>query len=75
MLKRPNMTLIRCPVGFSEKISALFQLKKSQIDTEIGKNPKSFHFSNFLRIFCQISDRLRRLECFKGSTRNWLIVQ
>ena len=68
-LKTLNMVLIRLPVGFSEEIIAVFQMKKSQIDTENDKNPKIFHFSKFLRIFRRILDRLRGLECFKGSTR------
>ena len=69
-----NVALVRCPVGFSEKIIAVFQLiKKSQIDTENDKSPKNVHSSKFLRIFRQILDRLFRLESFKGSTRKgWL---
>ena len=31
-----------------------FKFKKSQIDTENDKNPKIFHFSKFLRIFCSL---------------------
>ena len=40
-----NVALLRCPVGFSEAIVGAFQMKKSQIDTETYKNPKSFHLS------------------------------
>ena len=72
MLKTLNMALVCCPVGFSEEIIAVFPPKKSQFDT---KNSKIFHFPKFLRIFCQIFDRLRGLECFKGSTRQGLVVQ
>ena len=38
---------IFCPVGFSEKYIAVFQIKMSQIDTENDKNPKIFSFSKF----------------------------
>ena len=44
MLEMLNMTLIRCPVGFSEEIIAVFHMKKSQIDTENDKIPKIFNF-------------------------------
>ena len=37
------MVRICCPVGFSEEIIAVFE-KKSQIDTENDKNPKTFQF-------------------------------
>ena len=67
MLKTLNMALIRCPVGFSEEITAVFFVKKSQIDTETDKIPKTLMFSKFLRIFRQIFDRLRELEYFKWS--------
>ena len=36
--------------------------KKYQIDTENDKNPQNFHFSKFLRIFCQFFDGLLELE-------------
>ena len=42
-----NIALIRCPVGFSEEIMAIFQIKKPQIDTENEINLKSFHFLQF----------------------------
>ena len=34
MMRMLNMALIRCPVEFSEKIVAVFQIKMSRIDTE-----------------------------------------
>ena len=51
MLKMLSMAPIRCPVGFSEKIIAVFQLENSQIDTENDKNLKFFQFSKTMRIF------------------------
>ena len=54
MLKTLNMILIRCPVGFSGEMIAVFQVKKIQIDTEDLKNPKNFHFYMCSRIFCHI---------------------
>ena len=68
MMKTLNMALVRCAVGFSEEIIAVFQIKKSQIDTE-NDNSRGFQFSKFLRIFGRIFNRLRGLDCFKGSTR------
>ena len=50
-------------------------MKKSQIDTESKKIPKSFNFSEFLRIFRPIFDRLRGLEYIQGSTRKGMDVQ
>ena len=47
MWKTLSMTLLRCPVGFSEEIIAVFQFKKSQTDTENDKNHKIFHFYAF----------------------------
>ena len=61
MLKTLNMTLFRRPVRFSEEIIAVFHMKKSQIDTEKDKNPKSFHFSMLSRIFLQIFINFRGL--------------
>ena len=69
------MALFRCPVGFSEEITAVFQMKKSQIDTENDKIHKIIHSSKFLRIFRQRFDKFRRLECFKVSKRKELVVQ
>ena len=58
MLKTFNMSRICCPVGISEGIIAVFQMKKSQIDTkndkpmtENDKSPKIFLFSMVLCIF------------------------
>ena len=76
MLKMNNMALTHGPVGFSEEIIAVFELKMSQIDTENNKNPKNFQFSMVFFAFFRLSvDRLRRLECFIGSTRKTLVVQ
>ena len=61
MLKTHNMAQIGCPLGFSGKITAVYQMKKSQIDTENDKL-KIFVFQ-FLCNFCQIFDQLRGLEC------------
>ena len=46
-----NMALIRCPVGFSEEVIAVFNWKKSRIDTENDKNPKIFQFSQSVYAF------------------------
>ena len=51
MLKMLNMALIQCPVGFSEENIAVFQMKKSQIDTESDKNFDMFQFSKISCIF------------------------
>ena len=74
MLETLKMTLIRCQVGFSEKTIAVFYMKKSQIYTENDKNHKIFSFSKRLRIFRQIFNRRRGLECFKGSSSENLVV-
>ena len=50
MLERLKMALICCPVGFSEKITAVFHMKKSQKDTGNDKSPKIFQFSKILCI-------------------------
>ena len=59
MLKTLNMALVRCPVGFSEEINAILQMKKSQIDTENDKNPQNLPFfevsTHFLSSFRQTS--------------------
>ena len=54
MLKTLNVALVRCPVVVYEEIIAVFQIKKSQIDTENDKKPQNFHFSKFVHSFCQI---------------------
>ena len=46
MLKIPNMALYGCPVGFSEEIFAVFEMKKSPLEPKMTKIPK---FSNFQR--------------------------
>ena len=74
MLKTLNMVLVCCAVGVSEEIIYVFQMKKSQIDTENDKNSKIFQFSKLLCIFCRSFDRLRILQSFNGSTRNRLVV-
>ena len=38
MLKTHNMAQIGCPLGFSGKITAVYEIKMSQIDTENDKN-------------------------------------
>ena len=57
MFKTLNMAGIRCPVGFSEELSAVFKVKKSQVGTEMDKKPKRFKLSKFLGSFCQIFDQ------------------
>ena len=61
MLKTLDMALIRCPVGFSEELVAIFKMKMSQIDTENDKNHKVFQFSKILLIFINIFDSFRQL--------------
>ena len=53
MLKTHNMAEIGCPLGFSGKIVAVYQVKKVSNDTKNDKN-SIFCFSQFLRNFCQI---------------------
>ena len=60
MLKMFNMEHIRCPAGFYEEI-IVFWLKKSQINTENDKKPKSSQFLSLLCNLYQIFDRLRGL--------------
>ena len=56
------MALLCCPVGFSEKIIAVLQMKKSQIDAKNKKNPKNFPlFQDFMHFF-QNFDELCELE-------------
>ena len=70
-----NMVLVRCSVGFSEEIIAIFQMIKISNWHRKWQNSQNFPFSKFLRTFCQIVDRLRGLECFKASKGKVLVVQ
>ena len=72
MLKRFNNARIGCPVVVYEEINAvLLESKRPKND----KNPKIFLFLKFLCNFCESFDRLRGLECFKGSTKKRSVVQ
>ena len=51
MLKLLNMALICCPIVLARDITAVFELKISQIDTENNKNPKTFHILKFFCLF------------------------
>ena len=51
MLKRVNKERVCCPVGFSEELIEVFKLKKSQIGTEIDKNPEFSNFQRFYAVF------------------------
>ena len=51
MLKTLKVALICCPLGFSEEMSAVFQMKQAQIDSENDKNPKIFQFAKISCIF------------------------
>ena len=73
--KKVNKENLCCPVGFSEELISVFEVKRSQIDTENDKKSKVVLFSKFLCICCQSFDKLRGLECFKGSKRKRLVVQ
>ena len=75
ILQTLNMVLVRCSVGFSEEIIAVFQMIKISNWHRKWQNSQNFPFSKFLRIFCQIVDRLRGLECFKASKGKVLVVQ
>ena len=57
------MAQIRYPVGFSEKIIAVFSMNKSHVGTENDKEPKFFPLSKFLCSLFQKHDKLRKLEC------------
>ena len=51
-----------CPVVFKDEIVSVFRKKKSQLDTEIDKNPKIFKvLCNFLKNFQQTPE-IRMLE-------------
>ena len=50
-LKRVNKEKMRCPVVFSEEITAFRQMKMSQIDTGSFKNPQTFQFAKILSVF------------------------
>ena len=49
--------------------------EKILIDSEIDKNTQIFQFLMFYAFFSQTFDKLRRLECWKGSTRKKSVVQ
>ena len=51
MLKTHNMAQMCCPLGLSGKITAVYQMKKSQIVTETDKNSKFFVFHCCYAIF------------------------
>ena len=74
MLKMLNMALISCPVGFSEEIIAVFQMQKSQIDTENEKKPKDFmQISNILCIFVKVPTDFVDRKVLRGQRGNgWL---
>ena len=69
------MALIRCSVGLSEEIIAVFHMKKSQVDIENDKNPKISQFSKSLCIFSRIFDGLCGLEQGKRSKRKECVVR
>ena len=50
MLKTFIKVAVCCPV-VKDEIVLVFRLKKSQLDTEIDKNPKIFQFSKFYAVF------------------------
>ena len=49
------MALVRCPVGFSEAMMAVFQIKKSQIYTEKTKFSKFSILQSFFAFFVEVS--------------------
>ena len=63
LLNTFNKARTRCPIVFYEKIIAVFQIKRDQIDAENDKKPEMSQFSTFLTSFCQVFNRLRGLEC------------
>ena len=67
-VKRVNIEKMFCPVGFFEEFITVFYVTMSQIETENNEKPKIFQFSKFSCILRHILDRLRGLECPKGST-------
>ena len=53
MLEMFNMAQIRCPVSFFAEIFAVFQMKKSQINTKNDKNLRDFmHFFQLFDGLC-----------------------
>ena len=71
MLKTVIKVRMCCPIVFYEEIITDFKFKKFQIGTEIDK---IFKLPKILGSFCQIYDKLRGLECQKGSTRKEFVV-
>ena len=61
MLKTISMAQIGCPLGFSGKITAVYE-KKSYIDTENDKNSKYFVFHSFYAIFVKFLTNFVNLE-------------
>ena len=69
MLERFNKTKIRCPVVVYEETNAFFGKK----DPKMTKKNKIVLIFNVFINYCQIFDRPRGLECFKGSTIKTLV--
>ena len=51
MLKTLNMALMRCPVGHSEDIIAVFQKKKLKLTPKMTKTLKISLFQSFYAFF------------------------
>ena len=65
MLKRLMKERICCPKVVYEEVNAVFWEDK---DPKMTKKPKIVQFLTFFCNFCQIFDKLRKLECWKCST-------
>ena len=66
MLETLNMSSLRCPVGLSDEIIAVFLMKTYQIDTENDKNAKDSSFRSLYAIFVKFSPHLVDWSVQKG---------
>ena len=67
MLETLNMALIRCPVGFSEDIIAVFFMKKNhELTPKLTKIPKLSIFQNVYEFFFKFSTDVVDWNVFKG---------
>ena len=65
MLKRVNKEQVCCPVVFFEENFG-FQVKKSQIDNEIDKNPKFSNLQSFYAVFVKFMTDFSEWNVKKG---------
>ena len=56
------------------RVNCGFQVEKHLELGQRDKKPKKFKLSEFSCSFCQVFDRARGLECYKGSTWKDVVV-